>query len=335
MAVIKANAYGHGMIPVARALGAVDCLAVARMSEARALRTAGFRTPVVVLGGPLAPDDIDEAAALDIQLAFHDQQQIRWLERSKGKLDAAWLKVDTGMNRLGVATGQAADSIQRVTARVRTLSLMTHFSSADNPDDPTTAEQLSRFLPLIRQFKGDVSVANSPGLLAWGDTLEQLAEIREVGCLWIRPGLALYGISPFPNTCGTDLGLQPAMQFEATLTSVKPIRRGDRVGYGGAWTAQKDTTLGVVAVGYGDGYTRFIPSGTPVVVNNRRAPVAGRISMDLTAIDLGPAAAEQVGDRVTLWGAALPVETIARHAGTIAYELVTGVSHREAPFYDE
>ena len=210
MAVIKANAYGHGMIPVARTLSAVDCLAVARMSEARALRKAGVQTPVAVLGGVLSADDIEEACDLNVELAFHDEQQIAWLVESGTTISNAWLKVDTGMHRLGVDPSMVAESIVRLRDRVGTLRLMTHFSSADNPDDPTTEEQLAAFLPLIRDFDGDVSVANSPGLLAWGDTLAQLGELRDNGQLWIRPGLSLYGISPFDSMYGHDLGLEPA-----------------------------------------------------------------------------------------------------------------------------
>jgi len=335
MAVIKANAYGHGMFPVAATLEDVDCLAVARLEEARQLRRGGIDKPIALLGGVLSLKDIDEAALLGVQMGVHDEQQIRWLEEYNGSPPFVWLKIDTGMNRLGIHPSNAADAIARLRSCGIDLGLMTHFSNADNPEDSTTKDQLSRFLPLIDGFAGQVSVANSAGLLAWEDALAPLEEFRQQGRMWIRPGLALYGISPFPGRSGADLGLEPAMQFEATLMSVKALHAGDRVGYGGAWQAARDTMLGIVAAGYGDGYTRYIPSGTPVLVNGRRVPVIGRVSMDLTAVDLGADASDRVGDRVVLWGDGLPVEEIADWADTIPYQLVTGITHREQSLVED
>jgi alanine racemase len=171
-------------------------------------------------------------------------------------------------------------------------------------------------------------------LFGGGDTLLALAKISESGRLWIRPGIALYGVSPVHGVSAAALGLRAAMQFESRLLSVKALHPGDSVGYGGTWRSDRESVLGIVAAGYGDGYTRFIPSGTPVLVNGRMAPVVGVISMDLTAIDLGPNAPDKAGDGVILWGDGLPVEVVAGHAGTVAYQLVTGVTHREAPVYE-
>jgi alanine racemase len=335
MAVIKANAYGHGMIPIANSLADADCLAVARLAEAKVLRRAGVEQPIALLGGVLSRQDLAEAQSLELQLGVHDEQQIRWLEEQTDATAVVWLKIDTGMNRLGIHPADAADAMARLGHCVQDLRVMTHFSSADDPGVPTTTEQLARFLPLIEDFDGDVSVANSAGVLAWAETLEQLGGVRSQGRLWIRPGLALYGISPFAGGTGSDLGLEPAMQFEATLMSVKKLAAGERVGYGGSWQAERDTVMGVIAAGYGDGYSRYIPTGTPVLLNGRRVPVIGRVSMDLTTVDLGASAADQVGDRVILWGEGLPVEEVAEHAGTIPYQLVTGVSHRESPVIEE
>jgi alanine racemase len=329
MAVVKANAYGHGLLPIAESLSDVDSLAVARLAEAEKLRAHGISTPIVVLGGAICPDDIARAQALEVQLAVHDQQQVRWCIEYPGEIGAAWLKIDTGMNRLGIAPESAFDAIRVLQPHVRDLRVMTHFSSADNPNDPTTRRQLERFRPLIAEFHGDISLANSPGLLAWGDDIASLAASNRDRSIWVRPGLALYGISPFDGHTGSELGLEPAMEFESTLISVKPLSAGAHVGYGGSWQAPRDSVLGVVAVGYGDGYSRHIPTGAPVLVNGRRVPVIGRISMDLTTIDLGPDATDEAGDRVLLWGKALPVEEIALHASTIPYQLVTGVTHRE------
>ena len=335
MAVVKANAYGHGLLPVARQLANVDCLAVARFAEARRLRDAGITTDIVVLSGPLASADLNVAHELDLQIAVHDQEQLSWLSSMTHSLSRIWLKVDTGMRRLGIYPDAVADCLERVRPCARRVGLMTHFASADETESPTTEEQLSRFIPLAEQFDGDVSVANSPGLLSWSELLNRLAAVCDEHRLWIRPGLALYGLSPFDNRSGADIGLMPAMQLESRLLSVKPIAAGDRVGYGGTWAAPSDTVLGVVAAGYGDGYSRHIPSGTPVLVNRRRVSVAGRISMDLTAVDLGADATDQVGDPVILWGDGLPVEEIAAAAGTIPYTLVTGVTHREPAIYED
>ena len=212
---------------------------------------------------------------------------------------------------------------------------MTHFANADDIKDVRTRIQLAEFECFVSQFAGDVSVANSPGILGWADELATFAEHRKNGGLWVRPGLSLYGISPFADRCGADLGLQPAMRFESKLIAVKPLAAGGLVGYGGTWKAERDTMLGIVAAGYGDGYSRFIPAGSPIIVNDRRVSIAGRVSMDLTAVDLGPGATDQVGDPVLLWGDELPVEEVARHAGTIPYQLLCGISNREESDFED
>lgn len=337
MAVVKANAYGHNMLAVAKALGDVDCLAVSRLSEARALRQAGTGRPVALLSGVGAAADLDEAASLGLQLVVHHAQQIDWLENHRGGTFTVWLKIDTGMRRLGIAPGDVAQAITRL-GRCRAVAetrVMTHFASADEPDNSATAEQVDLFLAMIRGFEGDVSVAGSAAIFGWPDAHKRLMQTRDAAQTWLRPGLALYGMSPFPGQCGADLGLRPVMQFESTLIAVKALGKGDRVGYGGTWQAPADSTLGIVAAGYGDGYSRFIPSGTPVLVNGRRVEVIGRVSMDLTAVDLGPGSGDRIGDPVILWGDGLPVEEIATCAGTIPYQLVAGITHREAAVFDQ
>ena len=190
LAVVKANAYGHGIEAVARALD-VDSLAVARLAEAQVLRAAGIETPIMVLGGALSPSDIDLAEVINVELGIHDNLQIKWYRDRKTPVAGAWLKVDTGMHRLGIQPEAAVDAITALQSRVGSLKVMTHFSSADDPSDPATRNQLAIFLPLIAGFDGGVSVANSPGLLAWSDDLEQLEQIRAEGRLWVRPGLSL------------------------------------------------------------------------------------------------------------------------------------------------
>lgn len=331
MAVIKANAYGHGLLDVADSLHDAECLAVARLSEAIQLRQAGIDKPIALLSGAFSADDMDQAINLQLQICVHAEEQITWLEKHGAADAVVWAKIDTGMHRLGFRPDIAAGVIARLRscAAVGDVRLMTHLANADDLQDSTTKAQIDAFRAITNDFSGDVSVANSAGLLGWPEELEAFADIREAGRLWIRPGLVLYGISPFPGQCGVDLGLDPAMQFEAHLIAVKQLRKGERVGYGGTWEAQQDTVLGVVSAGYGDGYSRHIESGTPILINGRRVPVTGRISMDLCSIDLGAGATDQVGDSVILWGEDLPVEEIAEHAGTIPYQLVCGITNRE------
>lgn len=336
MAVIKGNAYGHGMLAAAHALSSADAFGVARLSEVKALRDAGIDKPIVLLSGVLSRADLAEAAELNTSVGVHNEDQIGWLENFRGDIAGVWLKIDTGMNRLGFHIEEAKDAIARLQAcnAISDLKIMTHFANADDVNDATTKKQVDRFIRVISGFSGDVSVANSAGLLGWARALQAFDGLSAAGRLWIRPGIALYGVSPIHGKRADALGLRAAMQFESCLTAVKPLRAGEPVGYGGTWKSERDTTLGIVAVGYGDGYTRYIPSGTPVLVNGRRVPIAGVISMDLTAVDLGPDAIDKVGDSVVLWGDGLPVEEIAEFAGTVPYQLVTGVTHREEPVYD-
>jgi alanine racemase len=336
MAVIKANAYGHGLLPVARCLAAADCFAVARLSEAVELKDAGIDTPIALLGGVFSERDLVTAIELELQLAVHNEAQVAWLERF-GRADATiWLKIDTGMNRLGFRPEEAPVLIDRLQdcAAVAELRVMTHLANADNLQDNTSASQIAQFSGIVTAFDGAISIANSAAILGWEKDLDVFAEQRSNGRLWVRPGLALYGISPFADQCGADLGLEPAMRFASRLIAVKTLSKGAAVGYGGTWQSQRDTVLGSVAAGYGDGYSRYIPAGSPVIVNDRRVEIAGPVSMDLMAVDLGPAATDKVGDPVLLWGDELPVEEVAKHAATIPYQLVCGVTNREKSVFE-
>ena len=332
MAVVKANAYGHGLVDVARALDGADSFAVARLSEAMRLREAGIDAPVVLLSGVLEKDEFDAAAANGFELVIHSPLQLAMLERHSGSPFVVWLKVDTGMTRLGFRTEDAGGIIERLEGlpSVDELRLMTHLASADETANTFTDEQVRRFATVTRGFSGDVSFANSPGLLGWEYCDDARAELGFGGDLWLRPGIALYGISPFADQTGPELGLKPVMQFEARVLAVKPMPSGSRVGYKGTWTATDDSTVGIVAAGYGDGYSRHFRSGTPVLLNGRRVPVIGHVSMDMLAVDLGPDAKDQPGDIATLWGDGLPVEEVAPFADSIPYELVCGVMNREA-----
>ena len=338
MAVVKANAYGHGLLPVANALSDADAFGVARINEALALRQGGIRQPVVLLSGVYSQADLQCALENEIDVVVHCWPQLELLDALAGGIVNVWLKIDTGMRRLGFLESEVAAAMDRLRQcrGVGELRLMTHLASADDRDSVVTRRQVQRFKALAEDFAGDISIGNSPGIFGWPETLGDLRAAHASGQLWVRSGIALYGISPFPTGCGADLGLRPVMQFESHLIAVKQLRTGDRVGYGGSWRAQDDTTLGLIAAGYGDGYTRYLPSDTPVQVNGRLVPLAGRVSMDTCSVNLGPDAPDQVGDSVVLWGDGLPVEDIARRAGTIPYQLVCGVVNREpAEYLDE
>jgi alanine racemase len=324
MAVIKANAYGHGIVTTARALQEADAFGVARMEEAAAIRDAGIRGRIVLLEGVFHREQVPLAARADAELVVHATEQIEILEQcDPDHRFRVWLKIDTGMNRLGFPPEAAVDVARRLAACdsvEQPLHLMTHLAKADEMTDPMTTRQIASFDSAVTELEGERSIANSAGVLGWP------------GCHrdWVRPGIMLYGISPFEDSSGPELALRPAMTLSSELIAVHGVRQGSSVGYGGIWTAPQDTLVGVAAIGYGDGYTRHLGNGTPVLVNGRPASLVGRISMDLITIDLQNAPDARVGDEVVLWGHGLPVERLARAAGTIPYELVCGVTQRVA-----
>ncbi len=322
MAVIKANAYGHGLVPAAKALAQTDGFAVARLEEGLALRQAGLSTRILLLEGVFSPGQLATAAEQHFDLMVHSFEQLEMLEARGGSEPiAAWIKVDTGMNRLGFRTEQfqaAYARLRRIPNVAPDATLVTHLASADDRRDPKTSEQLRAFASVTSGLAGARSIANSAALLAWPDTRAD----------WVRPGLALYGVTPFPSGTGGELGLRPVMTLQSEVIALKDVRAGETVGYGGEWRAERDTRLAVVAAGYGDGYPRSVGSGTPVLVNGHRAPLVGRVSMDMVTVDVTDVPGVATGDPVVLWGEGVPVEEIARHAGTIPYELICGVSQR-------
>jgi alanine racemase len=325
MAVIKANAYGHGLIAAARALDAADAFAVARVDEGLALREAGFKAPIVLLEGVMDVEQLKAAAHADFELVVHSPEQIELLQAAPPEVRfKIWLKLDSGMNRLGFkgdAFQSAHAALSESSALRAPVNLMTHLSSADLPERPTTAEQLMVFAAATRSLAGERSVASSAAIMGFPDSQAD----------WVRPGLMLYGISPYGGATGTDHGLRPVMTLCSRVIAVKHLAEGEQVGYGGDWTATRPTRLAIASVGYGDGYPRSAASGTPVLVNGERAGLAGRVSMDMLAIDVTEMQrAAKVGDPVVLWGEGLPVEEIALWAETVAYTLVCGISQRVA-----
>jgi len=331
MAVIKANAYGHGMVAVADSLDDADAFAVARLPEAVHLYESGVDKPIVLLAGVLTSAELDEAMHRNFEVVVHCVEQIELLEAAGTGEITAWLKIDTGMNRLGFLPEEADSIIERlrVCAAIGELRLMSHLASADELDNSTTEDQFARFRSIAEGFGGAVSIANTPGALGWSQIADASNSLGFHGDHWIRPGLALFGVSPFEGRNGCDLGLMPVMHFEARLIAIKPLKEGARVGYKGRYQAQSDSVFGIISAGYGDGYSRHFRTGTPVLINGRRAPLIGNVSMDMIAVDLGEGASDKVGDIATLWGPELPVEEVAPWADAIPYELVCGVMHRE------
>ncbi len=325
MAVIKANAYGHGLVAVARALKSADSFAVARVDEGLTLRQAGIDTPTVLLEGVFDREQLDAAAAAHFELVVHTPEQIELLRAAAAGIRfKVWLKLDSGMNRLGFKGGAfdlALAALRDLAAVQSPVNLFTHLASADTPELHATTDQLARFAAATGSLPGERSIVNSAGMLSFPQAQAD----------WVRPGLLLYGVSPFADSIGADYDLTPAMTLHSHVIAVKELVPGERVGYGGDWTAARPTILAVAAIGYGDGYPRNLGSGAPVLVNAERAVLAGRVSMDMIGIDVTDLRRTPVlGDPVVLWGAGLPVEEIAVWADTIPYELLCGISQRVA-----
>jgi alanine racemase len=322
MAVIKANAYGHGLVPTARALAGADGFAVARLEEALALREARFAQRILLLEGVISADHMAIAARERLDVMVHSPRQLDLLDA----LDApqavdAWLKVDSGMNRLGFRPDDVAAAHDRLRRHARVHAaptLTTHLASADERGNPLTSRQLRAFEDATAGLPGARSIANSAAVLAWPATRGD----------WVRPGLMLYGAAPFDGETGAALGLRPAMTLRTEVIAVKTVRTGETVGYGATWTAARDTRMAVVAAGYGDGYPRSTASGAPVLVGPQRATLIGRVSMDMLTVDVTDVPQVAVGDPVVLWGDQVPVEEIAARAGAIPWDLLCGVSER-------
>jgi alanine racemase len=321
-AVIKADGYGHGLFRVAGALQEADGFAVARLDEALALRQQGEVKPLLVLSACINRSEFEQALEADIQVVVHHRDQLDALgtiSPSDQRL-SVWLKLDSGMHRLGFAPSELIETLDRLKdlAVVGEINLMSHLANGDDPQDPLTSvqcEQLLQFDPALFNAR---SMANSAGVLANPATHLD----------WNRPGIMLYGASPLLDTTAEQFGLQPVMTLSSRVIALKSCLAGDPIGYGGTYVCPEAMPVAVIGIGYGDGYPRHAPNGTPVLVNGIRLPLVGRVSMDMLCIDARELSAIQVGDEAVLWGRGLPVEEIARAAGTIAYELLCGVKQR-------
>lgn len=324
LAVVKANAYGHGIETVGRALRGADGFGVAALGEAIALREAGLTGPIVLFAGFDAPEDLPLLRQLSVWPVVHHAAQIDMLEvEGAAEPLTVWLKVDSGMHRLGFPP----DEVHAALARLRALPnvapdivLMSHFAAADEPGSDATARQLETFNAATAGLNLPRSLANSSAVLghpkAHGD--------------WNRPGGMLYGLSTQVGQCGADFGMEAAMRLSTKLVSVHAMRAGDRIGYAGTFACPTDMTIGVAAIGYGDGYPRHAATGTPVLVEGHRVRLVGRVSMDLVALDLSGVPNPRCGMEVVLWGDGLAVESVAAAANTISYDMTCGLTRRVA-----
>lgn len=323
IAVIKADAYGHGAVDVAHALrGAAPAFAVAIIDEALELRESGINEPLLVMEGVNSISALECAAEQKLAVVVHNEKQLDDLERARLPAPiSVWPKVDTGMHRLGLEPDSIADAVSRLRASDNcedSIVVCTHLASADVPGSAFTEHQLEIFDACVADMGMLHSISNSGAILACP------ASHRD----WNRPGYMLYGITPFSEDVASAGELLPAMTLQSEVIAIRKVAASESVGYGGRWTASNAATIATVAIGYADGYPRHAPDGTPTIINGRVAPLAGAVSMDLITVDVTGIEGVQLGDTVTLWGEGLSVNTIANVAGTIGYELLTGVTTR-------
>jgi alanine racemase len=322
-AVVKANAYGHGLKRVAQALSDADGYALLDLNEAVRLREAGISKPILLLEGVFQPADLALADRYGLTLVVHDLEQILMLERARLLSQVAVvLKLNTGLNRLGFAGARvrAAHSRLQASGKTAAISLMTHFADADGPAGIDA--QLARFSEWTKGLPGEVTLANSAVVLRY----------PQAHADWVRPGIMFYGCSPFADVSAEVLGLQPVMALTSEIIALQDLKPGDRVGYGGTFEARSAMRIGVVACGYADGYPRHAPGlidrSTPIVVAGRRTTTVGRVSMDMLCADLSAVPEARVGSAVTLWGDVLSADEVAASAGTVSYELLCALAPR-------
>jgi alanine racemase len=323
MACVKADGYGHGIRWAAQTLrGLVDGFAVACMEEALTLRDAAIEDPVLLLEGPQTPDEVDTAREQRLTLCISEAHHIDWLEhrQERGAL-SCWLKVDSGMHRLGFAPGEALAAFARLQAVARpepATVLCTHFAQADLRAEGGCRPQLAAFDTVAERIAAPQSCANSAAIF------DEPRSHRA----WVRPGYMLYGGSPFADAGPGELDLRPVMEFSAAVIAIRDVPTGDGVGYAGRWRAPRPSRVATIAAGYGDGYPRHAPDGTPVLIEGQRLPLVGRVSMDMITVDVTDAPQVQVGSRATLWGEDPGVDEVATHAGTIGYQLLAAMPPR-------
>ena len=315
-AVVKANAYGHGLARAVRALTA-DGLGLIELEAAIELRRAGEKRPILMMQGFYSPEEIDLISKNSLTTVVHDAEQLAMLEKaSSPEKIPVYLKLNTGMNRLGFAESELKNALGRLAHRARDITLMTHFADADGKRG--VKWQVDRFQKMTVGLSFSRSLANSAAVLRYPETHAD----------WVRPGIMLYGCSPFSDESAEKLGLKPVMTLSSELIAVRSLSAGDSVGYGCTFTTQGPMRVGVVACGYADGYPRHAPTGTPVLVCGKRTRTLGRVAMDMLIADLTGIPEAAIGSPVTLWGEGLSADEVAASAGTVSYELLCALSPR-------
>lgn len=321
MAVLKANAYGHGLLHTASALKDVDGFALLELDAAICLRDAGYRQPILLLEGFFTTEELALFEQYQLSAVIHHTEQIAMLSDSKHhKLDL-FIKINTGMNRLGLALEQFPQTIRKLTEnqRAKRITLMTHFACADDPaEEENVMQQLESFQAVTKGCGYPRSLANSAAIIRYPQTHTD----------WVRPGIMLYGASPFPDKTALELNLQPAMTLSSRIIAIHELKTGDRVGYHGLFQADHPMRIGIVACGYADGYPRHAPTNTPVLVNNQRSRLLGRVSMDMLAVDLTGIENAGLNSPVILWGKEISVDEVAQSAETTSYELLCALAPR-------
>ena len=339
LAMIKANAYGQGLLPAAHILAdQVDGFGVARLREALEIQETGYTGKILLVEGFFDREELLKTLSRRFDSVIHCYEQLELLEQVAKEWEEeqqkgfwkrktkiyfpinVWLKIDTGLHRLGVHPEQVDEFYQRLKKcpLVESISFVSHFSRADELDCGYTEKQISTFEQATQAYpKHARSISASSGILYW----------KQAHYEWVRPGIIMHGISPHYEPI-THLGFQPVMTLSSSLIAVRTHKAGEPVGYGGTWVSQKETKLGVIAMGYGDGYPRNAPEGTPVLINGRKVPIVGRVSMDMLTVDLGANSQDKVGDEAIFWGKDLLIEEVAKHIGVISYELITKLTPR-------
>ena len=316
-AVVKANAYGHGLARTARALAAADGLALIELEAAIELRLSGEMRPILLLQGVYSPQDLKAVADHGLSIVVHDAGQVAMLEEARVQAKIpVYAKLNTGMNRLGFSPSDVPGVLERLKRCAGGITLMTHFADADGASG--VKWQLERFEAIVAGLNLPRSLANSAAILRYPETQAD----------WVRPGITLYGCSPFPDQSAEKLGLKPAMTLSSELIAIRELGPGDSVGYGRAFTAPQPMQVGVVACGYADGYPRHAPTGTPILVCGKRTRTVGRVAMDMLTADLTGIQGARVGSPVTLWGEGLSADEVAASADTVSYELLCALSPR-------
>lgn len=324
IAIIKANAYGHGLLEIAKTIkNTVNYLGVARIKEALILRKNKITKPILLLNGFTNIDELKIISKYSIDSVIRSTEQIQILKYAKiKKAIKTWIKIDTGMHRFGIRENnreRAYIDLIKCKNIQKPINIMSHFSHSNEPKSKKiTKKQLNCFKKFIKNKIGKKSIASSSSILFFPESHFD----------FVRPGIIIYGISPKNGKYGKNFGFIPAMTLKSHLIAIYKQKKGDPIGYGGSWINRKNTSIGIVSIGYGDGYPSHAPSGTPMIINNRKVPIIGRVSMDTTVVDLGSRNNDKIGDEVIIWGKNLPIEEISRFTKTSPYSIISNLNKR-------